>query len=336
MVQLYFVFSACNTTMILRKEIRDMSTKEWQDFVNAFKTLRNNGRLKVYVDWHIQAFQTFHWNAYFMPFHRTYLYEFEKELVNAGAPFLPFWDWTWESQDVLASPVLSQKYFGQSDGEFVSNGPFRRNFYQTTVGGPIIREYSINSTIVFYAQELVDETIMVPEFSDFSRRCEVGPHASIHILIGGVNGHLAKPTSPEDPLFWCHHAFIDKLWVKHQTTFGYKYEGNSFNSVNTLNDTVGYSPWTTKVSDVLYSSDLCVEYLEPNPQNMGITISLDGNIKSPDIDKEWLANNGANTTFVNTLDDETKNNVKKNINSASTQAVAVYHCITMIITWWFI
>ena len=39
------------------------------------------------------------------------------------------------------------------------------------------------------------------------------PHGSIHVKIGG---HMGKMFSPQDPLFFSHHAFIDKLWYNHQ------------------------------------------------------------------------------------------------------------------------
>jgi hypothetical protein len=43
----------------------------------------------------------------------------------------------------------------------------------------------------------------------FRARIESAPHASPHNLLGG---HIRSFSSPADPLFFSHHAFIDKLW----------------------------------------------------------------------------------------------------------------------------
>jgi tyrosinase len=293
---LFTVFHTITGCVVVRKELRDMSNVEWQNFVTAWKTLKGNGKLGMYIDWHIQAFRTFHWNDKFLPFHRAFLEEFERELIKVGAPFLPFWDWTFESQNVTGSPILSQRYFGQSDGTFVINGPFHRNVYTTSKGGPLIRQYRQNSTLVFYARSLLEQTIMVPDFSEFSRRCEIGPHSIVHTALGGANGQLSRDISPEDPIFWVHHAFIDKLWVKHQETFGYNHPSQD--------DQIGYPPWQKTVKQVLNSE--CTDYNEPTD-----TVGPTGNITAPILNTNWLARNGANTTLIGTLNNNTKSNVNK-------------------------
>jgi tyrosinase len=40
---------------------------------------------------------------------------------------------------------------------------------------------------------------------------EKSPHDSVHSAIGGFMGDFA--TAGRDPVFWCHHANIDRLWV---------------------------------------------------------------------------------------------------------------------------
>jgi tyrosinase len=46
--------------------------------------------------------------------------------------------------------------------------------------------------------------------NSFEASLEVEPHGKIHNLIGGVMASLG--TSPTDPIFWLHHAQIDRLW----------------------------------------------------------------------------------------------------------------------------
>jgi hypothetical protein len=170
--------NTCSGT-ITRKEVRDTTTAEWDGYVAAFKVMNGNGELARFVGYHQRAWSLYHWNAKFLPFHRIYLLEFERLLIGHGAPFLPYWDSTWESQNVPSSVCLTERYFGANDGEFIIDGPFARGEYNVAVGGgPLIRGYNPARTAAFYARSLIDADILdVPGFSDFSRRLEVGPHA---------------------------------------------------------------------------------------------------------------------------------------------------------------
>ncbi len=40
-------------------------------------------------------------------------------------------------------------------------------------------------------------------------------HAGVHNAVGG---DMADKSSPTDPLFWLHHANIDRIWAKWQTS----------------------------------------------------------------------------------------------------------------------
>ena len=54
--------------------------------------------------------------------------------------------------------------------------------------------------------------LIIPESGanpDFSHKLEAGAHNSIHNYIGGTMG---GGNSPLDPMFFLHHAMIDKLW----------------------------------------------------------------------------------------------------------------------------
>lgn len=52
-------------------------------------------------------------------------------------------------------------------------------------------------------------------FGGLQALMEGAVHAGTHNAIGG---EMAGPASPSDPLFWLHHAFIDKTWADWQTT----------------------------------------------------------------------------------------------------------------------
>ena len=52
-------------------------------------------------------------------------------------------------------------------------------------------------------------------FNTFQNTLEAAPfHNRLHVLVGGT---MVTSASPADPLFWLHHAFIDKIWADWQT-----------------------------------------------------------------------------------------------------------------------
>jgi hypothetical protein len=311
---------------IRRQEVRDMSTADWESFVAAFKAMNQDGSLAKYVNWHMSAWTRYHWNSKFLPFHRAYMLEFERDLMTRGAAFLPYWDSTKESQDPPSSPLLTAKYFGANDGRHIVDGPFARaapmSYRAVVGGGPLIRQYG-SSTGAFYAKSIIDNEIMRSGFSDFSNRLEIGPHSVVHSIIGGSGGQLASAVSPEDPLFWVHHCFMDKLWDDQQRQYGYKYEGDAFNENAQESDVIGFAPWARPVSEVLRSDDICVSYSAVGNGGGGDGGDGDGEtgdngegaanetVRVPEIAENFLNGTGANLTFVQQLANETKVTVEK-------------------------
>ena len=51
-------------------------------------------------------------------------------------------------------------------------------------------------------------------FNTFAQAVE-GVHNSGHVWVGGSMGSI--PNAPCDPVFWMHHAEIDRLWAAWQT-----------------------------------------------------------------------------------------------------------------------
>jgi tyrosinase len=53
-------------------------------------------------------------------------------------------------------------------------------------------------------------------FTAFTDHLENGPHGEVHVEVGTVNGVREAMAdirvSPADPIFWLHHAQIDRLW----------------------------------------------------------------------------------------------------------------------------
>ena len=47
------------------------------------------------------------------------------------------------------------------------------------------------------------------DYASYTAALEGGPHNTAHRWVGGV---MATGWSPLDPLFWLHHAQVDRLW----------------------------------------------------------------------------------------------------------------------------
>ncbi|KAJ9090144.1 hypothetical protein DSO57_1005315 [Entomophthora muscae] len=58
------------------------------------------------------------------------------------------------------------------------------------------------------------------EFWDFARRLEAQPHAAPHNNLGGDMSSMA---APNDPIFWLHHAMIDRIYASWQVNNPNKY-----------------------------------------------------------------------------------------------------------------
>ena len=69
-----------------------------------------------------------------------------------------------------------------------------------------------NETIFASLQSLADhigKTLAARSFADFSALLE-SIHASVHTWVGGAMTLVS--VAAYDPLFWAHHAMIDRLW----------------------------------------------------------------------------------------------------------------------------
>ncbi|MBW8879146.1 MAG: tyrosinase family protein [Acidobacteria bacterium] len=146
-----------------------------------------------------------HGTLQFLTWHRIYLYYFESVLqqsANDKTLRLPYWDYTDPTQVQLpaqfAQPTLSD---GKPNPLF---DPRRRS--QTVKLDP-------NTTNV-------DNLLKKASFNSFSPELEQQPHGTVHCTVGPdcpypLMGDV--PVAGTDPIFWLHHANIDRVfecWLK--------------------------------------------------------------------------------------------------------------------------
>lgn len=131
--------------MTCRKEVRQLSASEKQDFVDAVFALKRNGTYNQYVREHVVAANTLtlapgespattrrnaaHRGPAFLPWHRDFIRRFERDLQEEVPGLaLPYWDWTKDAENPANAPIWSNDFLGgdgdPSQGNVVQTGPF--------------------------------------------------------------------------------------------------------------------------------------------------------------------------------------------------------------------
>lgn len=192
-----------------------------------------------------------HCGPTFLPWHRAFLWEFESMLLDVDPTVggLPYWWWQTEAKLNNGKPKLSKLWTEglmgpdgdpQSDNR-VLTGPFKdwhaviydntTNDFVTRDTPGLVRKLGRDpagsaSTLPSEAQVAELNTHLVYDVPPYDKTTEgfrnrlegwaAGPrlHNQVHRWVGG---DMLAGTSPNDPVFWLHHANIDLIWWKWQT-----------------------------------------------------------------------------------------------------------------------
>ncbi|MGF1427992.1 tyrosinase MelC2 [Kitasatospora sp. LaBMicrA B282] len=224
--------------MAVRKNQATLTASEKRAFVNALLTLKQQGGYDTFVSTHNSFImsdtdtseRTGHRSPSFLPWHRRFLLQFEQALQAVDASVtLPYWDWTADrTPDAsLWGPDLLGGDGRSSDGQ-VTTGPFAfATGNWTLTVAPDSRTYLARALGAaggdLPSKADVDTVLGLTPYdaapfnstSDgFRNNVEgwVGPnlHNRVHVWIGG---QMSSGMSPNDPVFWLHHCFIDRLWA---------------------------------------------------------------------------------------------------------------------------
>ena len=145
----------------------------------------------------------------FLPWHRAYLVFFDNAARDQDPDaVLPWWDWT---SDVSHQSGLPAAY--TAGGPALQSGPI------PAINGAPERRTARNpgDPADLPTPERVEEVLNLTDFRDFSNQLQ-DIHDSIHGWVGGYMGAIA--TAAFDPVFWAHHAMIDRLWYLWQLRHG--------------------------------------------------------------------------------------------------------------------
>ncbi|XP_050935854.1 polyphenol oxidase latent form, chloroplastic-like [Cucumis melo] len=170
-----------------------------------------------------------HENALFFPFHRAYLYFFERilcHLLEKPDFAIPFWNW-----DAPPGMCMPKIYTKPSSSLYDENRDkchqppklLNLNYGGKEVKDPEIVDFNLrwmnDQMSVETAKEFLGKVIKRgngPE--NGSGSIETSPHNNIHIWVGDPEatihgedmGHFYS--AGRDPLFYAHHANVDRMW----------------------------------------------------------------------------------------------------------------------------
>ncbi|KAI8868493.1 Di-copper centre-containing protein, partial [Ramicandelaber brevisporus] len=203
-----------------------MTTTERTKYFNAVKLLNTGTRpnqFDRFAQVHVYFAGQIHGYAPFFPFHRQFLRDWEQTLqrvANDNTIYQPFWDWALDASNPQGSPIFTSNWLSGNSNGGCASIPSLGGQWQVLWNGNyqqqlrcLVRNFNQAAMNAYYSQSAL-QTIFSNSgnFGAFSPAIEGGPHGNVHVSIGGSNGDMGNMASPNDPFFWFHHAFIDKLW----------------------------------------------------------------------------------------------------------------------------
>jgi len=172
------------------------SSPQYNQLLSAIRTMQANTDSNDSSSWlywsNIHRDNCPHSVAYFLAWHRGYLYHFERKIqeLSGNSSFrLPYWDY-------YADPNMPT--------EFTSN----------TANNPLYvagrTNTNVRAALSLHSFENRYVNFPTGAANAFEPEIERLPHNQVHNIIGAP--WMLDLDSPRDPIFWVHHANIDRLW----------------------------------------------------------------------------------------------------------------------------
>ncbi|KAI5804632.1 hypothetical protein DFH27DRAFT_512665 [Peziza echinospora] len=299
----YLYKRGCTRSEIrIRKAWHTLSPREKREYIDAELCLMDkpsrtpHPRARTLFDdlqgAHARQVLLVHRSGWFLPWHRYFTYAHE-ELLRTECGYTgaqPYWDESGEVGRFKQSKIFTPEAFG-SDGDpdqlyhydynipplpgknetngCVTDGPFAD--YVLNIGPTAERSEphcisrQLNETASPFARpEAVSKCMALDNILDFSNCIELGPHLAGHF---GTGGEMDNPiSSPGDPVFYLHHAWLDKLFLEWQSRDG---QGGR----NREREIAGYASWVP----IIYGREK-----EPRFKNATLwdTFTVDGSVRN--------------------------------------------------------
>jgi len=130
----------------------------------------------------------------FLPWHRFYIFIYENALRSLSPEFINVTIPYWSYQKPSGIPKIFEHLKGR---DFTNNPVTRANVFNQTRA----------TTSIFTYENYVKQLTNITEYQN---KMEKNPHNAIHASIGG---HMSRISiAAFDPIFFVHHAQVDRLW----------------------------------------------------------------------------------------------------------------------------
>ncbi|KAI8924371.1 hypothetical protein BC831DRAFT_513408 [Entophlyctis helioformis] len=219
------------TNPAVRREWRELSPSEQRAFTDAVNELKrrpsNAGHANRYEDFvalHMDFADVAHVVPQFLPWHRKFLREFELSLQAIDSSVVvPYFDWALDSQAPARSPIFSASAFGSSGSAdprgCIDSGAFagwKTNYPSSKCVSRHIRRGQDFMDRWTSPEAMARMILQDGDYDRFRNEFESTSHAQVHT---GIAGDMQAMFSPNDPIFWVHHANVDRYWSVWQQSF---------------------------------------------------------------------------------------------------------------------
>jgi tyrosinase len=202
----------------------------------------------------------------FLPWHRAYMYIYEKYLqneINDSNLAMCYWNWNEPQTDPEGIPDAYAK-------QTIDDQPNPLYSYKMNISGRAADGTNVHvnrNTNRRIGEQLTIEDIRnittsqntdipriinnVDDFKEFSESLRNGWHNMIHAYVGGDMND--QNLAAYDPLFYAHHVAIDRIYYLWQLKHG-------INNIPEYLKDIPLAPWRIKVRDVLDIHTLDYDY----------------------------------------------------------------------------
>jgi tyrosinase len=226
-VQVHVKPTVTQAQIKLRQNVTQLSADDltrFREAMKAFIARPDNKGFQYFANWHGVAFGLCkHHEELFLPWHRGYLYHFELALQDIDAEVtLPWWNW----MDEAGLPVPYEDAPAGGEANVLAGAPIEPWGVKPQEGWPAHTSRDPGeapepgvpapwppplrtTTIAGKQVNLYDWMMQPPTYREFMQRCW-RLHDNIHVWVGGTMDD--ERFAAYDPIFWAHHAMVDRLW----------------------------------------------------------------------------------------------------------------------------
>lgn len=224
-----------------------------------------------------------HFSWWFLPWHRMYLYYFERIVRAAvvaghGSPdwALPYWNYGGGGADATLPQAFRDPQTGgtanplyvRARAAAMNNG---KGSIPPRIGVPTqalrcdLFVGSVGDVPAEFGGSPADPAL---QFANVMGVLENTPHNQVHNLVGGKveKGLMFDPdTAAQDPIFWLHHANIDRVWEQWASTHANPTDPSWLSQSFRFYDADGQEKALTCADVLDISTQLDYTYVAPPP-----------------------------------------------------------------------